>query len=299
MITHLYYNIREISDLEKFKNGLLLYTRNDRVIIQTCQRLEIYSGEGEINAATALHLFRLVSGLESIFIGDTAIKTQVKNAYLESANNGRLGKGMHKLFQWAFYVGKLVRSNTGIAIGAVTYPQTVVNILKTISPDLSDLNITLVGINDITHKLLKWLSEERVVRLNLINRSIEKAENIAAIFGARAFQLDDLSALIKISDVVILCTSAPGYLLKKPAIPSDKKLCIIDLSWPQNADPEVRSQKGVQFFTLDQIENSIHQNLEIRKKSVQHAEGIIEQELQRLMAWQTNRFRIEQSYSII
>jgi glutamyl-tRNA reductase len=286
MITHLHYNIREIPDLTKFKNKLLLYTRNDQVIIQTCQRLEIYSGNGEINASTALHLFRLVCGLESVFIGDTAIKTQVKNAYLESAKKNKLSKGMHKLFQWAFHVGKLVRTNTDISIGAVSYPQTVIHKLKAGNPSLSGLTVTLVGINDITCNLLKWLSVAGVLKLNLVNRSFDKAIGLAETYGVFPFRLDELSELVEQSDVIILCTCSPEYLLKTSQIPAGKKLCIFDLSWPQNADPDIFKQELVQYYTLDNIEQSIRQNLTKRMDSIHQAEMIIEKELKRLIDWQ-------------
>ena len=161
-----------------------------QVIVQTCKRLEVYSGDGEFSESTALHLFRLVCGLESVFIGDTAVKAQVKNAYLESAKKGYLSKGMHKLFQWALYVGKLVRSTTDISVGAVSYPQAVINMLKILDPDLCNLTVTLVGINDITGKLMKWLIRQRCFEVKYGQQNADKVENIAENFGASAFQLE-------------------------------------------------------------------------------------------------------------
>jgi glutamyl-tRNA reductase len=286
MITHCHYNIREITDIDDFKHKLQLHTRYNAVVVQTCKRLEVYSGEGEFSAPVALHLFRLVCGLDSVFIGDTAIKSQVKNAYLESAKKGYLSKNMHKLFQWALYVGKLVRSTTDIALGAVSYPQAVINILKTLDPDLCNLTITLVGINDITAKLLKWLNQSGVLRLNMVNRTLTKAENMARNYGASAFQLNQLIPVMARSDVLILCASASDYLIRKSDITSRRKLCIFDLSWPRNADPDIAELIGIQIFTLDQIEQNINQNLEKRKESLQLAELIIDQELYRIMAWQ-------------
>jgi glutamyl-tRNA reductase len=284
MITHSRYNIREIEDITAFMDRLKPGLPDSQVWIQTCQRLEVYSGQGEINEATALHLFRLVSGLDSVFIGDSAIKGQIKKAYLESSSKHELSKGMHRLFQCALHVGKFVRAATDISVGAISYPQAVVQILKSL--EYFPLTVTLVGVNPITGKLIRWLNASGVSRLNLANRTLSKVEKLAETHNGRAFPLDELPVLIGSSDVVILCTSAPGYLLNSTDIPDGSKCCLIDLSWPRNTNPDIVNITGIQLYTLDYIEQNINQNLDRRKNAVFQAEQIIDHELRRLMAWQ-------------
>jgi glutamyl-tRNA reductase len=286
MISHSKYNIREISDVTAFKNRIKQDLPGSQVWIQTCKRLEVYSGYGEISESTALHLFRLVSGLDSVFIGDSAIKGQVKKAYHEAAAKDELSKGMHRLFQRALYVGKLVRATTNISIGAVSYPQAVIQILKTFSLEFQHLTVTLVGVNSITGKLIKWLTASGVLKLNIVNRTLTKVENLAENHNATAFHLDDLSHLIDSSDVIVLCTSAPGYLLNQSDVPNGKKCCIIDLSWPRNSNPDIAELPGIQLYTLDHIEQNINQNLDRRKEALIMAEQIVEHELIRLLSWQ-------------
>jgi glutamyl-tRNA reductase len=286
MISHSRYNIREIKDVTAFKNGLNQNLPGSQVWIQTCKRLEVYSGYGEINYSTALHLFRLVSGLDSVFLGDSAIKGQVKKSYQEAAAHNELSKGMHRLFQWALYVGKLVRSTTDISVGAISYPQAVIQALKSVNPELMPLTVTLVGVNAITGKLIKWLTASGVLKLNMVNRTFDKVEKLAETHNASAFPLNDLSGLIKSSDVIILCTSAPDYLLNQSDIPKGKNCCIIDLSWPRNSNPDITELPGIQVYTLDHLEQNMNQNLERRKESVTTAEQIIEHEVMRLIAWQ-------------
>jgi glutamyl-tRNA reductase len=286
MILHSKYNIREIKDITAFKNHLTRNLPGNTVWIQTCQRLEFYAGYGEINEDTALHLFRLVSGLDSVFIGDTAIAGQVKKAYMEATAICELSREMHRLFQWALYTGKLVRATTGISVGAISYPQAVIQVLRSFSPELAHLTVTLVGVNAITGKLVKWLTASGIVSLNMVNRTLVKAEKIAEIHHGNAFQLDELSRLIPASDVIILCTSAREYLLNKTDFRKGKKCCVIDLSWPRNSNPDIAELDEIQIYTLDHIERSINQNLERRKEAVSNAEKIIEHELMRLMSWQ-------------
>lgn len=299
MISHSKYNIREIKDIGAFKFRLKQNLPGSQVWIQTCMRLEVYSGEGEINESTALHLFRLVSGLDSVFTGDSAIKGQVKKAYMEASAQYELSKGMHRLFQWALYVGKLVRATTGISVGAVSYPQAVMHILRSFSPELSCLTVTLVGVNAITGKLIKWLTAGGIMSLNMVNRTLIKVEKIAETHNGSAFHLDDLSGLIPVSDIIILCTSAPVYLLNKTDFPEGKKCCVIDLSWPRNSNPDIAELPGIQLYTLDHIEQNINQNLDRRNDAVKLAEQIIEQEVVRLMAWQKQQEVILQPALII
>jgi glutamyl-tRNA reductase len=289
MITHKHYNIREIHDTEYFRKQLLLQIPGPKVTIQTCMRLEVYYGFGEINAATARHLFRMVCGLDSVFIGDTSVKSQVKKAYGESSRKYMLPKEMHRLFQTALRVGKLVHSATGISTGAVSYPQAVMGIIKTRYPDLKNLTISVVGINDITRKLFKWLVQNGVTKLNMVNRTPMNAEKISEYPDISIFQLDQLPRIIDTSDIIILCTSAPGYLIGKQHLRPGSKCCVIDLSWPRNADPAISESGGIQLFALQDIENAMHQNLDRRKESIEMADLIIGYELDKLFNWQENQ----------
>jgi glutamyl-tRNA reductase len=289
MITHKHYNIREIHNAEYFRKQLLLQIPGPKVIIQTCMRLELYYGFGEINAATARHLFRLVCGLDSVFVGDTSVKSQVKKAYCESSRKYLLPKEMHRLFQTSLRVGKLVHSATSISIGAVSYPQAVIGIIKTRYPDLKNLTISVVGINDITRKLFKWFVQTGVTKLNIVNRTPMNAEKITEYPDIGVFQLDQLPRIIDTSDIMILCTSAPGYLIGRQDIRAGRKCCIIDLSWPRNSDPAIIESGEIQLFALQDIEDTIHQNLDIRKESIEMANLIIEYELDKLFNWQANQ----------
>ena len=102
------------------ESPILLAPREDGVLLKTCARTELYWGDGDVPADIARHLFRVAAGLESPLLGEGAILGQIKQSYFEAKKTGKLPSSINKLFQTASYVGHRVRTETGIARGAVS-----------------------------------------------------------------------------------------------------------------------------------------------------------------------------------
>ena len=86
-----------------------------RVPLEALDRKAFYRQGG---AAAIRHLFRVVSGLESMVLGETEILGQVKKAYSVAAESGATSRHLNKLFQRAFNVAKEVRTKTNITRAA-------------------------------------------------------------------------------------------------------------------------------------------------------------------------------------
>ncbi|HTL15590.1 MAG TPA: glutamyl-tRNA reductase, partial [Patescibacteria group bacterium] len=116
------------------------------VVVSTCNRVEIYGvapvvqGRAEAlfqelsnsqmdftpylyvkeGAEAVEHLFSVISGLDSMVIGETEITGQVKQAY-QAAQEARLtGRVTNRLFQTALQVAKEIRTQTGIGRGSTS-----------------------------------------------------------------------------------------------------------------------------------------------------------------------------------
>ena len=100
------------------------------IFLRTCNRSEIYYGEGEVPDEVARHLFRVVSGLESAIIGERAVQGQVKEAYYTAKAQRPLTAELHRLFQSALQVGKRVRNETEISHGAVSHSLAALEIIE-------------------------------------------------------------------------------------------------------------------------------------------------------------------------
>ncbi len=271
------------SALGERENFVFQFTRNsfeNGILLETCNRVEWYSGYGTIPEEIAHHLFRVVSGLDSAIIGETAIVNQVKQAYIEAAKTGTLHKSLHKLFQTALYVGKRVRRETGISKGAMSHGQAAVNLLFQKMGNIKNLNITIIGVNALNEKIIKFLVKKGATTIFIGNRTFEKAEELAEKYDAKALKFDCLPAVLEKTDVLISATSAPHFIIKKENFKSGRKMLMLDLAVPRDVDPLIGELPNVTLFDIETIENQIKGNVKDRTKKVIHAEEIIQKEVQ-------------------
>lgn len=252
---------------------------NNGVLLQTCNRVEWYHGKGEISDHISRHLFRVVSGLESSLIGESAIVNQVKTAYRDAAKCKQLDKSLHKLFQTAFFVGKRVRKETGISKGAMSHSQAAVNFLFDEIGDIKNLKITVIGVNALNEKILKFLFKKDIEPVFIGNRTFEKASELARKFGAKAFRFDRLHEILENTDVLISATSAPHYILRKENFKTQKQIYMLDLAVPRDIDPEIGNCPNVKLYDIEIIEKQIRKNISQRKKEMELAASIIENEV--------------------
>lgn len=272
------------------ESPILLAPREDGVLLKTCARTELYWGDGDVPADIARHLFRVAAGLESPLLGEGAILGQIKQSYFEAKKTGKLPSSINKLFQTASYVGHRVRTETGIARGAVSYSQVTVDILCHELPDLGNKVVSIIGVNELTESVLNFLIARGATNILLANRSFDKAEEIAHKYNnVEAFQLSEKQELFSLSDVVISATSAPHTIIKSSDLPTGKSQLLFDLANPQDIESDVATLEGKRVFNLQHIESLAQQNLQKRALEVSKCEAIIEEEIENLQHWQEYR----------
>lgn len=275
------------------ESPIFIASREDGVLLKTCARTELYWGDGDVPADVARHLFRVAAGLESPLLGEQAILGQIKQSYFEARKSGKLSSAINKLFQTASYVGHRVRTETGIARGAVSYSQVTVDILCNELPDLGNKVVSVIGVNELTESILNFLIARGATNILLANRSLDKAEEIAHKYdNVEAFSLSEKQELFTLSDVVISATSAPHTIIKSADLPTGKSQLLFDLANPQDIESDVATLEGKRVFNLQQIESLAQQNLQKRALEVSKCEAIIEEEIENLQHWQEYRKKL-------
>ena len=95
--------------------------------------------------AAIRHSLRVASGLDSLVIGEPQILGQMKQAYALAEGTQTAGPILSRLFQHAFAVAKLVRTQTEIGAHPVSVAYAAVQMARRIFTDLSDQTAVLIG----------------------------------------------------------------------------------------------------------------------------------------------------------
>ena len=265
------------------------------VRLSTCNRTEIYWGEGRVPEHIVRHLYRVAAGLESSLIGERAIQGQLKQAYLDAAGKYRLSAQMHRLFQSAMHAGKRVRTETGISEGAVSHSHVTVEILKQAKIDLKSRMVGIIGVNRLTEDILKYLVSRRAENIFLSNRNLRKAEALAAHYNCTAMSLANKRAMLEFADVLICATSAPHTIVKREDIPRGRAIVIFDLAFPRDVDECVGRMDHVTLYNLEDIERFAGKSISLRCRETDKARQIIDEEIGKFYEWQS--FRENQFHS--
>jgi glutamyl-tRNA reductase (EC 1.2.1.70) len=131
------------------------------------------------------HVFRVASGLDSMVIGEPQILGQVKDAVRHAEEAGTMGVLLHKLFQNTFAVAKEVRSTTAIGANTVSMAAAAVHLAERIFERVSDQHVLFIGAGEMIELCAAHFGGARPKSMTVANRTEERAQALAARFGAQ------------------------------------------------------------------------------------------------------------------
>lgn len=290
---------------------------DETVVLSTCNRVEIYAShnleegraghskmrdyiatrfalaDSEVeslvfyqlsDAETARHLFRVVSGLDSMVLGETEIFGQVKQSYKVALDSGTTGRTLNKLFQQAFAVGKRVRNETAIQRGSTSVGSVAVDLAEKVH-DLKECRVMLIGAGDMSRTCAQSLLSRGAKSIIVSNRSHDRAVELAAEMKGKALKFDEWEGAMHEVDVIISSTSAPHFVIKPEQIRHVQKkrrwepLLVIDIAVPRDVDPAVNQIEGVYLYDIDALQAIADDSRRERERQLIHCEEIIEQQL--------------------
>ncbi|QDX30042.1 glutamyl-tRNA reductase [Dickeya poaceiphila] len=251
-------------------------------------RKNLYWHEG--NAAVS-HLMRVASGLDSLVLGEPQILGQVKKAFADSQRERSLSGDLERLFQKSFTVAKRVRTETDIGASAVSVAFAACTLARQIFESLSDVNVLLVGAGETIELVSRHLSEHRVKRMVIANRTRERAQVLAEEVGAEVITLAELDAHLPQADIVISSTASTLPIIGKGMMERTMKtrrnqpMLMVDIAVPRDIEPEVGRLPNIYLYSVDDLQAIIQHNLAQRKAAAIQAESIVQQECSEFMAW--------------
>ncbi|BDG36984.1 glutamyl-tRNA reductase [Saccharococcus caldoxylosilyticus] len=293
----------------------------ENVIVSTCNRTEIYAVVDQLhtgryyikafladwfhidldtlapylnvleNEAAVEHLFRVASGLDSMILGETQILGQVKTSYLLAQEAGTTGTIFNHLFKQAVTFAKRAHSETEIGAHAVSVSYAAVELAKKIFGDLSSKHVLIIGAGKMGELAAQNLYGNGVKKVTVVNRTLEKAEQLAKKFSGTAKSLSELSCALLEADIVISSTGAKGYIITKEMMaPLDKMrkgrpLFMVDIAVPRDLDPALAELESIFLYDIDDLEGIVQANLAEREKAARQIGNMIGMELVAFQQW--------------
>ena len=288
---------------------------SEGVLLSTCNRTELYVVEGGREVADAGwallserlagdasrfgyvrrdreaigHLLRVTSGLDSMVMGEAQIHGQVRDAW--EMCRPESGVVLNRLFQTALLTGGRVRSETLIGHGTLSVSSAAVQLAKKIFGTLVGKRAMVLGAGETAELALAALQAEGVHAVIVANRTFERAEALAAQYGAIAVRYEQAWDALPEVDVLLCSTASPHPILSAERVRSaiarrgDRPLCILDIALPRDVDPSVAELDNVYLYDLDDLRSVVSANLVRRHDEIPAAEAVIAEEVETFWQW--------------
>lgn len=292
---------------------------DEAIVLSTCNRTEIYAivlpGEEHIlqrwlqntaglndeecakyfytrkDAHAVEHLFNVASGLDSLVLGEPQIVGQLKEAWQIASECGGAGKLVDRLFQHAFSASKAVRHETGINEHPVSVAYITMVLARQIFGDLSSKKVLLVGAGEMIELCGRHFHQQGVAELMIINRSLDKAQLLAAEFKARAIGLEFIDETLPEADIVISSTASRTPIISREAVESALKtrrrrpVFLVDIAVPRDIEATVASLDDAYLYTIDDLQQVADENTGHRNFAAKEASGLVQASVEEYMRW--------------
>ena len=315
--------IRGQFSLNEEQRRKLLTTSKDKaidglVVSSTCNRTEMYGFADEQQTLVDLlcqyaqadqllfdeygyslkndeaihHMFRVGGGLDSQILGDFEIISQMKKSFNIAKEVGTSNFFLERLFNSVIQASKRIKNETKLSSGVTSVSFASVHYILEQVDLKSAKNILLFGTGKIGRNTCENLVKHTHNKhITLINRTKEKAEQMAGKFALTVKDISQLETEIEKADILIVATGAQKPTISPDFIDRDKSLLILDLSIPKNVHESVQELSNVNLLHLDKLSQMTDETLENRKNEVPLAKAIIAEIKTEFYEWlQTRKY---------
>ncbi len=271
----------------------------EAAIVQTCNRFEIYASGapdpqrlvdwiGALSGApreeiaghcyvrtgrnACKHLFFVASALDSLVVGETQIRGQVKDAYQAAAEAGAIGPELHGLFQAALRLAKEISETTGVGRGNVSVAGAATELADQVFGSLAGARVLVVGAGDTAELVMTHFAGRGVTRFAVVNRTPERARELAARYGAEWGGLEALRAKLFDTSIWVVAAGDAEPLLRVPDVRDalrrrrGRPVVAIDLAVPRGIEPAVDALDNVYRYDMDALAAVTEEALRHRRK---------------------------------
>ena len=266
-----------------FSNGIFLSTCNRTEFYSFCSRTDIKKFDLYVEKVidkklgvrkndqflfagdeAFKHLLRVMTGIDSMIVGEPDIFGQVKKSLKNSQKHNFVNSELDDVFSKAIHLSKDIRTETNLSKN----PLSIASLVESEIQKNNLKEVMVIGAGEVGKTLIKRLVEKDY-KIDLFNRSSVSIEGIVSK------PLDQLKEYLNQNKVIVVAASGDApFITSEDMIGMDAKL-IFDLAIPRNLDEKIKELPSVELLILDEISRMVEFNLKGRKNAVTRAESII------------------------
>ena len=237
-----------------------------------------------IDEAALLHLFKVTSSLDSIIVGEPEILGQLKEAWVLAQKVGTTSRFLDSIFQKAIAVAERVRTETAIGQCAVSVPYAAVELARQLFGTLQGRKVVLLGAGRMGEMSADYLLKYGAAKVCVVNRTIEKAQEVAARLNGVAAQYEERWQHFIDADIIISATACPHIIFTREEgeyVRQERQgrpLLMIDTAVPRDIDPSVRHIHGIFLYDIDDLEQVVKRTSTIHETAAEQANAIVTSE---------------------
>jgi glutamyl-tRNA reductase len=302
------------ASLARLACGQIHSSLTELIILSTCNRIEIYAASNQLafaeleafllDARAVLaeevhpfiyrrhgmeavdHLFRVAAGLDSLVVGEPQILGQITRALELARGQNSAGPILNRLFQAAIHAGKRARTETAISRNPASVSSLAASVAEKTLGHIKTARVVILGAGEMAELTVEALRKRGVERIRVINRTLERAHEMAHRWGAETGTYEFIQQALGEADIVISSTSAPHIILTAGMIEQAMQtrahhhpLVLIDIAVPRDIDPDAGNIQGVKLFNMDGLNAQLEDSLASRMNEVPHVSKILEEEV--------------------
>lgn len=252
-----------------------------------------------VDADAAAHLLRVAAGLDSLILGEPQILGQVRGALAAAQAAGSVGPVLTRLYHTALAAGKEARATTGIARNAASIGHAAIELARATCGGLAGREVLVLGAGKMAAltagALVAAAAKEAPAVLTIVNRTPERAAELAARLGGRARPFAELPDALAAADVAIAATGAPEPVvtpeLLAPVLArrGGRPLLLLDIAVPRDVAPAVGALPGVTLRDIDDLQGTVAAGLAARRDEVAAVEALLDRHAASFFEWQRAR----------
>ena len=285
-------------------------------VLSTCNRTEIYAfaenasllisllceqtvGGSETFLSSAYvkngyeaveHLFNVSAGLDSQILGDYEIIGQIKVAVKFAKQQGCINVMLERLINTVLQSSKAIKNQTELSGGTVSVSFAAIQYIREHVKAVTDKKILLLGTGKIGKSMSKNLVHYlKTKNITLINRTEEKAVELAKELGLKHAPISELQKHISVSDIILVATDSTEPTILLSHLEEQNNKLILDLSIPHNVEESVKYLPHVTVINVDELSKMRDETLAKREAEVPKAKAIIAEHISEFIEWHEHR----------